>query len=127
MGLQTLSSLKTKFALQPWLISLEGWGLEGLKLIVFVLEFALRPIYLLGFGVGSILEPDFGSLAAPGPAFKLLSLGMSRNPPFGPDPGRKPFGARFWSLFGLAPAQLRLVQLVQLVVLIQEVYLGPKV
>jgi len=57
---------------------------------------------------GSFLEPDFGSLAAPGPAIKLLSLGMSRNPRFGPNPGRKPFGARFWEFVwsgaGSAPA-----------------------
>lgn len=78
---------------------------------------------------GSLLEPDFGSLAAPGPAIKLLSLGMSRNPRFGPNPGRKGslLELDFGSLFGLAPDQLRLIHLVQLVVLIEEVCLGPRV
>ena len=44
---------------------------------------------------GSLLDANFGNLRALGPAMKNLLLGPLGNGPFGPNPGREPFGRKF--------------------------------
>ena len=52
---------------------------------------------------GSLLEPDFGNLEESRPAIKSAFWDYWETAVFGPNPGREPFGARFWQ-FGSLPA-----------------------
>ena len=49
---------------------------------------------------GSLLKPDFGHLAASRPANKTAFWDYWETARFGSNPGREPFGARFWQFGG---------------------------
>ena len=53
---------------------------------------------------GSLLEPDFGNLAASGPASKTAFWDYWETARFGSNPGREPFGAKFWQFGGFRAA-----------------------